>query len=63
MEFIYFYLINPETLKPELENVMQNYTSCNMMMIGPARRFAITYATGENSFNLFKRKYMHNFRV
>ena len=42
---------------------MYNYTQCNNMMIGPAKRFAITYAFGEKKFDLFRRKYMHNFRV
>jgi hypothetical protein len=48
---------------PQLENVMQNYTSCNNMMIGPARRFAIIFAVGEKAFSIFRRKYNHNFRV
>ena len=28
-EKIYFYLIDPDTLEPKLENVMYNYMDCN----------------------------------
>ena len=28
-KLIYFYLINAETLMPELENVMYNFMACN----------------------------------
>jgi hypothetical protein len=38
--------VDPETLMPVLENVMYNYTDCNTMMIGPAKRFAVTYQMG-----------------
>lgn len=42
---IYFYLIDPETLKPKLENVMYNYMNCNQMMFGSKVRYCITYKT------------------
>lgn len=28
-DLIYFYLIDPETFEPELENVMFNFMGCN----------------------------------
>lgn len=62
-DYIYFYWVDPATLTPVLENVMYNYSACNTMMIGPAKRFAITYQNGSKAFDLFSRKYMHNFRV
>lgn len=40
---IYFYLIDPETFEPTLENVMYNYMMCNQMMIGAMKRYSITY--------------------
>jgi hypothetical protein len=40
---IYFYTVDQSTLMPELENVMYNYMSCNQMMIGSMKRYAITY--------------------
>ena len=42
-KLIYFYLIDPETMEPSLENVMYNYMTCNNMMIGAMRRYSITY--------------------
>ena len=40
---IYFYMINPDTFMPELENVMYNFMFCNQMMIGAMKRYSITY--------------------
>jgi hypothetical protein len=62
-KLIYFYLIDPETLEPKLENVMYNYMCCNQMMIGAMRRYSITYKQNERSFDIYQRKYMHNLRV
>ena len=60
---IYFYLIDPETFEPTLENVMYNYMCCNQMMIGAMRRYSITYKQNERSFDIYERKFMHNLRV
>jgi hypothetical protein len=62
-QLIYFYLIDPVTYMPSLENVMYNYMMCNQMMIGALRRYSITYKTNERSFDIYQRKYMHNLRV
>lgn len=48
---------------PNLENVMYNYMSCNQMMIGSMRKYAITYKSNEKSFDIYQRKFMHNLRV
>ena len=61
--YIYFYLVDRETLMPELENVMYNYMSCNQMMIGSKKRYAITYKQNEKSFDIYQQKFMHNLRV
>ena len=37
---------------PNLENVMYNYMSCNQMMIGSMRKYAITYKSNEKTFIL-----------
>ena len=42
---------------------MGNYMHCNQMMIGAAKRFSVTYTSNQNQFDIFTRKYMHNFRV
>lgn len=60
---IYFYLIDPETCEPRLENVMHNYMDCNQMMFGSKVRYGITYKTNEKSFNVYKRKFTHDFIV
>ena len=48
---------------PELENVMYNYMKCNYMMIGPKVRYSVTYKYGAKGFNIFRAKYIHNFKV
>jgi hypothetical protein len=60
---VYFYLIDNETLEPELENVMFNYMDCAQMMIGPKNRYCVTYKPGQKNFNVFQAKYVHNFKV
>jgi hypothetical protein len=42
-ERIYFYIIDKETLKPELENVMDNFIQHSQMLFGAKVRFCITF--------------------
>ena len=60
---IYFYLIDPETFEPTLENVMFNFMGCNQMMFGSKVRYGITYKTNQRAFHVYRRKYEHDFRV
>ena len=60
---IYFYLMNEETLMPELENVMSNYMKCNQMMFDKKVTFCITYKANQRSFTIYKRKNDHNFKI
>lgn len=62
-KLIYFYLIDPDTLEPTLENVMYNYMSCSQMMFGSAVRYCITYKTNQKSFDIYRRRYEHDFCV
>ena len=62
-EVVYFYLIDKETFMPTLENVLYNYMGCNQMMFGSKVRYGITYKTNERSFDIYRRKYMHNLKV
>lgn len=48
---------------PTLENVMNNFMNCSMMMIGRFVRFAITYKTNQPGFTIYTRSYYHNFKV
>lgn len=62
-EKIYFYLINGDTLMPTLDNVMFNYMNCVQMMIGSKVKYCVTYKNGQRSFNVFRAKYQHDFRL
>jgi len=62
-ERIYFYLIDPKTFEPTLENVMYNSMNCSQMMYGPKVKFGITYKTNEPGFTIYTRQHYHNFRV
>ena len=62
-EYVYFYLIDKETFMPKLENVMYNYMGCNQMMFGSKVRYGISYKQNQKSFDVYRRKYMHNLRV
>ena len=42
-DLIYFYLIDKETLMPNLENVMNNYMKCSQMMFGSRVKYGIAY--------------------
>lgn len=62
-EKIYFYLIDKETFEPTLENVMYNFMQCSQMMFGSRVRFGITYKTNQPGFQIYTRKFFHNFKV
>ena len=62
-EKIYFYMIDKETLQPNLENCMNNFMQCSQMMFGAKVRNGITYKTNQPGFQIYKRKYYHNFKV
>jgi hypothetical protein len=58
---IYFYLIDPKTLMPKLENIMNNFMNCSQMMFGSKVRYCITYKTNQKSFDVWSRQYHHGF--
>ena len=62
-EKIYFYLIDKETLEPIFENAMYNYMNCNQMMFGSKVRYGVTYKTNQRSFDIYRRKFQHDFKV
>jgi hypothetical protein len=62
-EKIFFYLIDKETFEPILENVMMNYMACNQMMFGSRVRYGVTFKTNQRSFDVYRRKYWHDFKV
>lgn len=60
---IYFYLIDLETFAPKLENVMFNFMGCNQMMFGSKVKYGITYKTNQRSFDVYRRRYIHDYKV
>ena len=42
---------------------MYNYMACNQMMFGPKVKFCVTFKTNQRSFDVYRRKYSHDFRV
>lgn len=60
---ICFYLIDKETFKPTLENVMYNYMQCNQMLFGSRVRYCLTFKNNQRNFEVFKRAYYHDFKV
>lgn len=62
-EKIFFYSINEETLEPALQNVMYNYMGCSTMMFGSKVKYGITYKTNQKGFNLYRRKYEHDYKI
>jgi len=62
-EKIFFYIIDPETYKPIRENVMNNFMSCTQMMFGSRAKYCITFKTNQRSFDIYRRKYEHDYKV
>ena len=58
-----FYSIDEDTYEPTLENVMLNYMKCSTMMFGSKVRYGITYKIKSKSFNIYRRKYVHDYKV
>lgn len=48
---------------PTLNNVMYNYMDCVQMMIGPKVKYCVTYKNGQRSFQVYRAKYFHDFRL
>ena len=48
---------------PRLENVMNNYMKCSVMMFGSKVRYGVTYKINDKGFDVHTRKYCHDFMV
>jgi hypothetical protein len=42
---------------------MANFMGCNQMMFGSKVKYGITYKTNQKAFTVYRRKFMHDFRV
>jgi hypothetical protein len=60
---IYFYYIDMETYEAVMENVMNNFMNCSIMMFGKKVKYGITFKTNEKSFDIYRKKYVHDFKV
>ena len=61
--YIYFYLIDMETFLPQLENCMYNYSNADQLMFGRKVKYGISYKSNERSFELYRRKMAHVFKM
>lgn len=41
---------------------MFNFMKCNQMMFGSKVRYCITFKTNQKGFEVYRRKYEHNFK-
>ena len=48
---------------PTLENCMYNFMQCSQMMFGARVRYGITFKANQPGFQIYTRKYFHNFKV
>jgi len=62
-EKIYFFMVDKDTFKPTLENCMNNFMNCSMMMFGKMVRYGITYKTNQPGFVVYTRQSYVNFKV
>ena len=60
---MYFYEIDDHTFEPKIRNVMNNYINCSMMLFGSKGKYGITYKQNEGNFDLYRAKYVHDFKV
>ena len=47
---------------PKLENTMNNYIGCTAMLFGSLVKYGVTYKQDQPGFELYKRKYTHDFK-
>ena len=42
---------------------MLNYLGCTQMLFGKKVKYSVTYSTNQRSFQIHRRKQLHNFKV
>ena len=60
---MYVYNLDKETFEPVLENTIVNFMQCNNMLFSANRAYCATYKTNQTGFNIYNRKYTHDFRA
>ena len=56
-------MIDLETYEVQLENVMNNFMNCSVMMFGAKVKYCVTYKNNETCIDIYRRKYEHDFKV
>jgi len=56
-------MIDKETFEPSLENTMYNFMQCSQMMFGTRVRFGISFKANQPGFQIYTRKFFHNYKV
>jgi hypothetical protein len=46
-----------------LENLMNNFMNCSVMMFGPKVKYGLTFKSNERSIDIYRKKYIHDFKV
>lgn len=60
---IHYYLINNKAQIPVLENVMYNFMKCTSLIFGSKVKYGVSYKIGQTGFEIYSKKYEHNFKV
>ena len=56
-------MIDKETFHPTLENCMNNFMQCSIMMFENKDRFGISFKLNAPDFVIYARRFFHNFTV
>jgi hypothetical protein len=62
-EKILFYIMDRETLTPNLENVIYNYMGCSQLLFGSSKstmRYCIPFKQNRKNFDIYRQGYSHN---
>ena len=63
-DYIYIYNIDETSAKPILQNVFGNYMQCTSVLLSSqGERYIITYKRQEQGFQIYRKKFFHNFRT
>ena len=52
-----------ETYEVKLENVMNNFMNCSIMMFGAKVKYGLTFKSNEAGFDIYRKKYEHDFKI
>lgn len=62
-ERIFFYTLEKDSLEVKLNNVMNNFMQCSIMMFESKDRFGISFKLNAPDFVIYARRFFHNFTI